>query len=202
MTRTRLALVFILALTWIGLAGTVEAQSRVVSRGKVTGPTALVRFESTDGCMLFEGIVFAEQDVRSGLTAGVTAAIVDTCTGTDIALNYGTTTVADFTVRPNLAGAMLHALIPVTDLKSGATATMQVDVNWMASGPIDRMHNAYRYEEGGLTITAHSVQWTRPASATGMITDGTTVFASSGSSDAFSLLLWTNYGEVLLSLPG
>jgi hypothetical protein len=122
------------------------------------------------------------------------------CTGELLVFGSGSTTDATVTVAPRLEGATVQAVIPITDVVSGAVINVAIDMTWTATGPLERGHNNYRFEDEGVRVVVHDVGKLRLASPSGTVTDGTNVFVPSGAS-GFGFISWSNYGQVEIVLP-
>jgi hypothetical protein len=119
--------------------------------------------------------------------------VYDACTDTYLMSAFYTTTDFTFTVDPQLASATLIVDdLPLIDcggdLCASAPASLDVAVTWTASG--DLVKTQFNVKGNGSKVTGTEV--TRPVTAAGTVTDGTTNFSPVPTTEArLSRLVYT-----------
>jgi hypothetical protein len=104
------------------------------------------------------------------------------------------------TVAPDLGSASLHTTFEGTELVSGQPATVEVNVGWSATGPLDvsplHFHTVFF---DGLIVNGFSNGRSRPTTAAGTVTMAGTNFTPE---PAFSSsVLSATAGQVMIEAP-
>jgi hypothetical protein len=186
------------ALTNLALSLLVLAPASTASAatgGKVTtehqlGPLINASFASIDGsgCIETDTFVTANRPAvhevpGSAMTTGIGAVSVfeyDSCTDTTLLQAVGQTdTLSDteFQVSNQFETAALHTTIPVTNIDSGDTFDLSVDVTLVGTSVISRDHeNTNDFYGGGCHVLNRWKGSGRTATASGVVSDGVTNF--------------------------
>jgi hypothetical protein len=177
--------------------------ANAASNGKVTtehqrGPLINASFTSFDasGCIETDTFVTAnrptvyEQPGR-GVTTGIGAVnvfVYDSCTDTTLLQAVGEDDAlsdSEFAVSNQLDTASLHATIPVTNIDTGDTFDMTVDVTLAGTSVISRdTENTNDFYGGGCHVLNRWKGSGRTASAAGVVSDGVTNFTPSATDSA------------------
>jgi len=163
--------------------------------GKVTtehqrGPLINASFTSFDasGCIETDTFVTANRPTvheipGNATTTGIGAVNVfeyDSCTDTTLLHAVGeldTLSDAQFQVSNQYDWAALHATIPVTEIDTGATFDLRVDVTLVGTSVIARDHeNTNDFYGGGCHVLNRWKGSGRTATASGVVSDGVTNF--------------------------
>ena len=186
------------ALTVLTLSLLVLAPASIASAatgGKVTtehqrGPLINASFTSFDasGCIETDSFVTANRPTVHELpgqatTTGIGAVNVfeyDSCTDTTLLQAVGQTdTLSDakFQVSNQFDTAALHTTIPVTNIDTGDTFDLRVDVTLVGTSVISRDHeNTNDFYGGGCHVLNRWKGSGRTATASGVVSDGVTNF--------------------------
>jgi len=172
-------------------AAALLPSSAAAAPGKVTevhlrGPLVNASFSTTDatGCVTTDVFVSAnsgtEQD-QPGSTHYAVASVqiyqYDACTDTTLRDATGLTDTLPagaFQVSQQVDLASLHTAIVVSDLVSGASSTVTVDVGWVGVGDVVRNHSNTNDIYPGCHIINRWKGTGRDATATGTVSDGAT----------------------------
>jgi hypothetical protein len=163
--------------------------------GKVTtehqrGPLINASFTSFDasGCIETDAFVTANRPTvheipGNATTTGIGAVNVfeyDSCTDTTMLQAVGeldTLSDEQFQVSNQYDWAALHATIPVTEIDTGATFDLRVDVTLVGTSVIARDHeNTNDFYGGGCHVLNRWKGSGRTATASGVVSDGVTNF--------------------------
>ena len=198
--------IFKRALTVLTLSLLVLAPASIASAatgGKVTtehqrGPLINASFTSFDasGCIETDSFVTANRPTVHELpgqatTTGIGAVNVfeyDSCTDTTLLQAVGQTdTLSDveFQVSNQFDTAALHTTIPVTNIDTGDTFDLRVDVTLVGTSVISRDHeNTNDFYGGGCHVLNRWKGSGRTATASGAVSDGVTNFTPSATDSA------------------
>jgi len=193
------------ALTMVSLGALVLSQSSVASAAsdKVTvenlrGPLINASFTSTDpsGCIETDAFVTANRPTDQllpgrGTTTGIGAVNVfeyDSCTDTTMLQAVGETdtlSAAEFQVSRQLDWASLHATITLTNIDTGDTFDVAVNVALVGTSVITRDHeNTNDFYGGGCHVLNRWKGSGRTAEASGVVSDGVTNFTPTATDSA------------------
>jgi hypothetical protein len=160
------------------------------------GPLVDANFSATDpaGCVETDVFVAAnsgtEQDHPGTAAVGVASVNIyqyDACTGTTMLQAVGlkdSLGAGEFTVSKQLDRASLNSTINVTDIDTGNTFDVSVNVEWTGSGGITRDHSNTNEVYPGCHVINRWKGSGRVATATGVVSAGTTNLTPGTSSDA------------------
>ena len=198
--------IFKRALTVLTLSLLVLAPASIASAatgGKVTtehqrGPLINASFTSIDasGCIETDSFVTANRPTVHELpgqatTTGIGAVNVfeyDSCTDTTLLQAVGQTDTlsdAEFQVSNQFDTAALHTTIPVTNIDTGDTFDLRVDVTLVGTSVISRDHeNTNDFYGGGCHVLNRWKGSGRTATASGAVSDGVTNFTPSATDSA------------------
>ena len=198
--------IFKRALTVLTLSLLVLAPASIASAatgGKVTtehqrGPLINALFTSFDasGCIETDSFVTANRPTVHELpgqatTTGIGAVNVfeyDSCTDTTLLQAVGQTDTlsdAEFQVSNQFDTAALHTTIPVTNIDTGDTFDLRVDVTLVGTSVISRDHeNTNDFYGGGCHVLNRWKGSGRTATASGAVSDGVTNFTPSATDSA------------------
>jgi hypothetical protein len=100
----------------------------------------------------------------------------DMCSDTLLLSAYGSALLSQgaFTIGTHLEAAAVQATLSVEDYVSGTTKTVQVAVNWTATGEPARTKYHSSYQTAGFKYTERFDGTSRQAAATGAVTIGAT----------------------------
>ena len=154
------------------------------------GPLINASFTSFDstGCIETDTFVTANRPTvyelpGRGVTTGIGAVNVfeyDSCTDTTLLQAVGeldTLSDAQFQVSNQFDWAALHATIPVTEIDTGATFDLRVDVTLVGTSVISRNHeNTNQFYGGGCHVLNRWKGSGRTATSSGVVSDGVTNF--------------------------
>jgi len=157
------------------------------------GPSVRASFYSGLGCVITDVFVIAsearfrdEPGPAERLSyASVTIFQYDVCTDTQLLYAYGSTSPlsqGDFQMANKLSSAGLNTTVTLFDEVSGNTFDVSVDLTWEASGALTRYHDVTHSRTPGCKTNSHFTGYSRPADASGTISDGTTNFTAGISS--------------------
>jgi hypothetical protein len=165
------------------LPGAAAAASVVKLSFSGQSASATFLFIDADGCLRQAATVSAvdgqSKDELTGHTSSSRGQVVlsafNPCDGTS-SFSFGATDLApdDFTLGPNNSSASLKVTMQVTDLATGQTRPIQVDVTWIATdkGSTTKSTQRYTYPDGTKAVQRLDGVL-RQAPATGTILDGT-----------------------------
>lgn len=194
------------ALTAFTLGSIVLAPASIAfaaTGGKVTtehqrGPLINASFTSFDatGCIETDTFVTANrptvhelpgQAVTTGIGA-VNVFVYDSCTNTTLLQAVGeddSLSDAEFQVSNQLDSASLHVTIPVTNIDTGDSFDMRVDVTLVGTSVISRdTENTNDFYGGGCHVLNRWKGSGRTASASGVVSDGVTNFTPTATDSA------------------
>jgi hypothetical protein len=110
---------------------------------------------------------------------------IDTCTATVLqADGFAFLEPADFQIDDNLNSATLDTTIELTDLNSGVTFSVEVNLRWAGTGRTTTETIHEHIEQAGYKVIQRGTATVRAATATGTVTDGTTNFTPEPASEA------------------
>ena len=184
-TISKLLTVMILALAALGQASPARAGGGLGLSFK--GPSAIASFTNVSGCLLTESFVitseFDHRDARGPATttsfASVTVSQFDLCADTLVLYAYGTASPlvpGALQISKKLDTARLITTVPVFDEISGGSFALSVDLHWTATGPLSRQQTTTHFHTPGCISNSHMQSRSRPAGASGTISDGVTNF--------------------------
>jgi hypothetical protein len=193
--KTKLNLLVVLVLV---LAMFAQARSAYAGGGlglNYKGPSAIASFSNISDCTLTEVFVIASQfeqrdaqgPATSGSFASVTVSQFDLCADTLVLYAYGTASPlasGALQVSKKLDEAQLNTIVPVFDEISGRSFDLNVDLRWRATGPLSRQQTITHFHTPGCRVNSHSQGISRPAEASGTVSDGTTDFTPEASLSA------------------
>jgi hypothetical protein len=111
----------------------------------------------------------------------------NTCTETQLVSAHGEALLGkhDFVVAGNLDSASLSAAtVHMFDYQTGTPFDISVNITWKAVGPVNRQNSQYTYNFQNCHANSHYQGTMRFAEATGIVSDGSTNFTPSSSSNA------------------
>jgi hypothetical protein len=207
-TTIKLLTVLALVLVTFGLHSTASADGAQVFHGK--GPSAFAQFSSSSGCIQNAVFVFAaDRQVRtasgpptSETFATVTILQYNSCEFEELFRASGTTfplSEEEFQISPQLDTATLNTTITLFDTVSGTTFDVDVDLTWVGTGPITHVHDNNHIRDLGCIINTRLQGKSRPAEASGTISDGVTNFTPQPTS--FASLMSLMFGRVSIHCP-
>jgi hypothetical protein len=182
------------------MVGSAKAYGAQVTVTRFSGRGVQADFQFADDTNCFvtaASVLFAENVFRASDTPAdrSSAVMVDlvyenNCTG-DFFVLSGSAAQATFSVTGNLGMATLAAQVPVSD-GNGVNTTVNVSLVFAATGPLQKVHNRSKSNNGGTITIMDSRSEARMASATGSVSavlplstgPATVEFASLGSGDA------------------
>jgi hypothetical protein len=182
---TKLLIVITLALAMLGQTSTAGAGGGLGLSFK--GPSAIASFSNVSGCTLTEAFViaseFRQRDTRGPATsvsfASITVSQFDLCADTLVLYAYGTASPlapGAIQVSKKLNTAQLNTTVPVFDEISGTSFDVSVELNWIATGPLSRQQTTTHFHTPGCITNSHFQGMSRPATASGTMSDGATNF--------------------------
>jgi hypothetical protein len=188
-TRGAVAIVS-LSLSVLAPLSLASAATDRVTVENLRGPLINAIFSSTDptGCIETDTFVSANRDTDQqlpgrGTTTGIGSVSIfeyDGCTDTTILQAVGENdnlAAAEFQVSRQLDWASLHTNITVTNIDTGDTFDVSVDVGLVGIGNIHRDDsNTNDFYGGGCHVLNRWKGTGRDASASGVVTDGVTNF--------------------------
>lgn len=164
------------------------------------GPSAIGSFQSVTGCLLTETFViasrFKQRDARgpadSVSFASVTVSQFDLCADTLVLYAYGTASplaAGALQISSKLDTGRLVTTVPVFDEISGASFDLAVDLRWTGTGALSRQQTTTHFHTPGCRTNSHLQSRSRPAEASGSVSDGVTEFTPAPS-------LWASLDSV------
>ena len=168
--------------------------------------SAAAFFSSTDpsGCINTGGSVFAFEDISHsppGPGRSSSAVLIDIfqhdfCTDTHLLSASGVAelTSAEFQVAGNLTSATLHVTVPMTNSVSGTTFDVTIDLTWTNTSSIGHQSSHLKTNFQGCHVNLKNNSAFRFAEATGTVSDGTTNFTPSSSTEA--TIFFAKGGEI------
>ena len=186
--KTKLNLLVVLTLVLATLAQPSNARAGGGLGLSFRGPSAIASFYNVSGCTVTEAFVIASQfkqrDARGPATslsfASVTVSQFDLCADTLVLYAYGTASPlapAELQISKKLNTAQLITTVPVFDEISGTNFDVSVDLSWTATGPLSRQQITTHFDTPGCISNSHTQSRSRPAEASGTISDGVTNFS-------------------------
>jgi hypothetical protein len=162
------------------------------------GPLINASFSSIDpsGCIETDAFVTANRPTDQllpgrGTTTGIGAVSVfvyDSCTDTTLLQAVGQTdtlSASDFQVSRQLDWATLHATISATNIDTGESLDLNVNVALVGTSVITRDHeNTNDFYGGGCHVLNRWKGSGRTANASGIVTDGVTNFTATATQSA------------------
>jgi len=182
--RTRLLTVTSLALVLVALALPAHAAGAETQHVKFQGRTAQAEFSSTQGCIETVVYVLATDgrvktdpggpEAASGAESYIFQS--DTCTQTQLRAAYGFAVLApdEFQIDERFTAATLTATIEVFDDVSGTSMPVAISVRWTGYGDTFSQDDRFHVKEPGLKVNFHLDGTFRQATASGIVSDGTT----------------------------
>jgi hypothetical protein len=183
----RLLLSLVAAVAMVVSAGPVQAASETL-HFSFKGLVADAFFSSTDptGCVVTEvgvGAVDGRVKTMPGGPEAQSEAFMflsqfNTCTREQLIAADGFTVLApaDFQIDRELNAARLDTTIELFDFISGTILTVDVSVAWTGAGATFTVKDRFHQKSPGFKINSRFSGTFREATATGMVTDGTTNF--------------------------
>jgi hypothetical protein len=207
-TTIKLLTVLALALVTFGQHPTASADGAQVFYAK--GPSTFAQFSIDSGCIHTAVFVFAtDRRVRnaSGPTisesfASVTILQSNSCENEMLLRASGSTfplSKEEFQISPQLDLATLNTTITLFDQLSGTTFDVDVDITWVGTGSITHVHDKNKIRDLGCIINTRLQGKSRPAEASGTISDGVTNFTPEPTS--FGRLMSLISGRVAINCP-
>lgn len=207
-TTIKLLTVLALAVLTFGQHSTVSADGAEVFHGK--GPSAFAQFSSDSGCIHTAVFVFAaDRRVRAASGpptaesfASVTILQSNTCENEELLRASGFTfplSKEEFQISPQLDSATLNTTITLFDTVSETTFDVDVNLTWVGTGPITHVHDKNHIRDFGCIIHTRLQGKSRPAEASGTISDGVTNFTPEPTS--FARLMSLMFGRVAINCP-
>jgi len=182
--RTRLLTVVSLALGLMALALPARAAGAETRHVQFQGLTAQAEFSSTQGCIETVVYVLATDgrvktdpggpEAASGAESYIFQS--DTCTQTQLRAAYGFAVLApdEFQIDERFTAATLTATIEVFDDVSGTSMPVAISVRWTGYGDTFSQDDRFHVKEPGLKVNFHLDGTFRQATASGIVSDGTT----------------------------
>jgi hypothetical protein len=204
----KLLAVFVLLLATFGQHTTASADGAQVFYAK--GPSAFAQFSTDSGCIHTAVFVFAaDRRIRAapGPTtsesfASVTILQSNSCEN-ELLLNASGSTFPlsneEFQISPQLDSATLNTTITLFDTVSETTFQVDVNMTWVGTGPLTRENSNDHFRESGCIINTRLAGKSRPAEASGTVSDGTTNFTPEPS--VFARLSSLMFGRVAINCP-
>ncbi len=132
------------------------------------------------------GNIITFETPGSRITTPVASVLItqyDTCLGLFNLVAQGSTSERAYDIDGLLNSATLMATVPMLDLTRGKAITVTVELTWTGTGKLS--HETTTSHEGGrgFVLNALTVGASRPAQATGTVSDGTTNFTPTPSTD-------------------
>jgi len=204
MTRiTRCLLVLLLSLGAFAFspsAPRVQAASGTTAVFRFHGLSAFASFDNVSGCIETTVFVDGSQNTVNNQrtsTADIFIGLFDTCTQTPLLEAIGSTVNPNFQVRKDLTSAALNTTISVTDLVSGNTFNVAVNLTWTSTSATSHELSNFHLHTPGFTENAHFNADFRYATASGTVSDGTTNFTPAQS--VFAQTLSAKTGDVTIT---
>jgi hypothetical protein len=156
------------------------------------------------GCINTGGSVFAFEDISHsppGPGSSTAAVLIDLfqfdfCTDTPLLSASGSAelTDSDFQVAGNLDSATLHATVPMFDNVSGTAFDLTVDLTWTSTSSLGHQSSHIKVNFQGCHVNLKNNSAFRFAEASGTVSDGTTNFTPSPSTQA--TIFFAKGGEI------
>lgn len=207
--KTTIKLMVILALLVVTFGQHTAASAGGGGGGsyKFKGRSADAFFSSTDssGCIITDVGVFASRGVLQsppgpGSAAAFTSVFIsqyNACTGEQLLAADGSSVAGtDFQVDKKFNSATLSTTVNVFDYESNLSFDVDINLTWIATGPLTRQLGNTHYDSPGCKLHTHFNDRSRPAEASGSVSDGTTNFTPEPSSGA--TLFSTKIGTVVI----
>jgi hypothetical protein len=186
--KTKLNLLVVLILVLAALTQPSNARAGGGLALSFRGPSAIASFYNVSGCTVTEAFVIASQfkqrdahgPAASTSFASVTVSQFDLCADTLVLYAYGTASPlapGELQISKKLDTARLVTTVPVFDEISGATFDISVNLSWKATGPLSRQQTTTHFHAPGCISNSHMQSRSRPAEASGTISDGVTNFS-------------------------
>lgn len=195
-------IVLVVGFAWPSGASTTVLQSRL------KGAAAEAGFQTVDGsgCVVTAVSVQAQQvnqskntGIPSGGTAFVTLSEFDQCTFTDLVEADGEASLPAraFTIDNKLNAASLVASVDVTDIFTSNTFTLDLNVAWTGTGPVDIQKSHDQEKSGGFTVINNFHGASREATATGTVSQGGTTLINGDA--VFAQMFNANEGSIQIT---
>jgi hypothetical protein len=169
------------------------------------GRTAEARFVSIEGCVATEAFVHAvdgrvkqvagRPEAESSVFVGLTS--YDVCTNSPLGFSLGFREDLDALQIDRLDGATLDTTVTMTRMLTGDTFVMTVQLQWTGFGDTLKARDHIMLDYPGFRVNARESGTSRPASVSGVLSDGTTDHAATPW--ASGLLSSINDGAVFVS---
>jgi hypothetical protein len=170
------------------------------------GRTAEARFLTVEGCVATEAFVHAvdgrvkhdagRPEAESSVFVGL--ASFDVCTGSPLGFSLGyQEDLGDALQIDRLDGATLDATVTMTRMLTGDTFAMTVQLQWTGFGDTLKAREHIMLDYPGFRVNARESGTSRPASVSGVVSDGTTNHAATPW--ASGLLSSINDGAIFVS---
>lgn len=151
------------------------------------GWTAEARFVSSEGCVVSEAFVHAvdgrvkpdggRPEAESSVFVGLTR--FDVCTGAPLGFSLGfAENLGDALQIDRLNGATLDTTVTMTTLATNATSAMTVQLQWSGFGESVKAREHIMLDYPGFRVNSRETGTSRPASVSGVLSDGTTNHAA------------------------
>ncbi len=184
--RTTIKLLVALALAFATFNQHTTAAAAEVFKFKGQGVSAFFSSTDSSGCILTNVIIIASEDSFQTMpdseetTSWIELAIsqYDECAQTELldAEGFASLADSDLQVTRKLDLATLDTTVNVEDEVSHTFFDVDVDLAWMGIGPLAYENIAFPFHSSGCNINSHFNGTSRPAEASGTISDGTTNF--------------------------
>ena len=206
--RTTIKLLAIFALM-LGIFSQHTAAS-AEARQKYRNVSTLISSYDPSGCVSTTVSVFAYEQVILGQPSpGSPESAVhllitqfDTCDGgTLLSVDaFSSLADSDLQISGNLGSATLNTTINVYDAVSNSYFDVLIDLTWTGTGSLLHYNRHFKniWPGAGCKELEHSNEALRYAEASGIVSDGTTNFASGSSYDPYTYLFSNNYAELLI----
>lgn len=151
------------------------------------GQTAEARFYSSNGCLGTEAFVHAvdgrvkvgggRPDAQSTVFVAVTR--VDICTQQPVGFAIGfRENLGDALQIDRLDGAVLTTTVAMTDMSTGSSSSMQVDLQWTGIGEPLKAREHIMLDYPGFRVNARESGTSRSADVGGVVSDGTVDYSA------------------------
>jgi hypothetical protein len=153
------------------------------------GLTAVAEFSNTDGsgCVFTDAFIFASNgrlhDPPGPGTPSPVAEVnifqYDSCSGTQLLAAFGSSslTADSLQVDKKLTSATLNATVQVFDYISGNTFNEDIALNWTSTGDPVSEKDHFQFRAPGYIANYRFSGTSRPAQASGSVSDGVTNFS-------------------------
>ena len=200
---------FVLLLSLVAFAFSTSAPRAHAASGttivlKFHGPSVFANFDnvSPDGCIETAVSVDASQNTVHNQTiseADILIGQFDNCTGILLLDAFGSNFNANFQVGNKLLSAALNTTISVTDILTGNTFPVSVNLAWTSTSAITHEDQIIHFHTQGFIANAHFNADFRLANASGTVSAGTTNFTPSPS--VFAQIALAKDVSVAITLP-